>query len=139
MAWKRAPDRLIGRQRFHRRAPLRHHRDIADPFQPLELKKRGEYLIVGDHAAADQQHVARHRAAASCGTSDSANASSNASRLSRNASAPIVNGGQILIVAPPKPTGENMSTPFSNDRRTVSHARSASGSCDPAFTHATPA
>jgi len=45
----------------------------------------------------------------------------------------------VDYVAPPKPTGVNISTPFSIERRTTSQARSPSGSLEPGSTQATPA
>src|SRR5450759_5267377 len=46
----------------------------------------------------------------------------------------MTNGGEILTVPPPKPTGLNMRRPCSTHRSTTSHAKSPSGSVLPGST-----
>src|SRR5579871_182818 len=120
------------------------HRNLPDAAEPLQLIERRQKLIVHDHTGADDgdfRLIAHFRdyATAGCATSASANASSSAETLSAMAASVMTSGGLIFTVPPPKPTGLNMSTPFSIERRTTSQARSASGSFVPGMTQATPA
>src|SRR5882724_2282949 len=112
MARKRFDNRRMRGQGVQSRRMTSANRNCFDPPKPLELIERRQDLILHDHAAAD------------CGdfhwTSASAYASAKTSSPSRNAPSEIESGGQILIVAPPNPTGENISSPFSIERRTMS-------------------
>ena len=76
--------------------------DAADPPLPLHLVERGQQLIVGDHAPADDQNLeAGHYATAARARTASANACSKASSPSRRAASEIISGGEILTVPPP--------------------------------------
>src|ERR1039457_3629632 len=122
------PDCRGSREVAQRALAARADRPAAQEAEPLELIERWQDLVVHDHAAAHDGDFHRHRPAVAC-RSESActKASSSTAVLSTIASSVITRGGAIFTVPPPKPTGENRSTPFSQHSRTTSHARSPSG------------
>src|SRR5262249_48148018 len=123
---KGALDVLRIGQLAHRLVARGAHTDPAKAPLPLHVVQRGQNLIVRDHSAADDRDFRSH-ATAACSPIASANASPNTFTLSSIASAVITSGGEIFTVPLPSPTGLNISSPFSIERRTTSNARSPSG------------
>src|SRR5216684_744727 len=125
---KGVADGLGARERCESASMLGAHRNLVHQSKPLQLIKRRQDLIVYDHPSADNSYL-------HCVSK----ASSRTAVLSRIAASVITKAGAIFTVAPPKPTGVNIKTPFSKQRRTTSHARLASGAVVPGVTHASPA
>src|SRR5260370_37992724 len=127
LAGKGAQQLFGGGQRLHGRGAPGADRNLADRAGALHVIQRREDLIVSNHAATDDGDLRLDHATAEWAWVASAKASSNAETLSRIASFVITSGGAIFTVAPPSPTGVNMSTPFSTAGRPTSQRKSPSG------------